>query len=228
MVRIINKNNSKQFGKIISGYMQLQKYGTHILEINNNNIKPCIYAMWHHDQCCIYGVGDKGHVSILISNSADGDIVAYAVEGLGFKTVRGSSGRKGAIESTLKMVELLESEECVAIMVDGPNGPLHKVKNGAIRIAKMSGAPIVPVGWYCPQFNFVNLPSWDKMTAPIGPCKIVNLYGDPIYVPKDITTEGEAEIRKQLKKSLEDIRKRLPEVHKEAIKNKSWQALKKK
>jgi len=222
MVRLINKNNAKHFGKIISGYMQLQKYGTHIYEINNNYLKPCIYAMWHHDQFCIYGVGNKDKVSILISNSADGDIVAYAVEGLGFKTVRGSSGRQGAIESTLKMVELLEQGESVAIMVDGPSGPLHNVKNGVVRIAKMSGAPIIPMGWYCNQLNFVNLPSWDNMTAPIGPCKIVNLYGDPIYVPKDATPEIESEVRKQLKASLEDIRKRLPDVHKEALKNKVW------
>ncbi len=222
MVRLINKNNAKHFGKIISGYMQLQKYGTLIHEVNNNYMRPCIYAMWHHDQFCIYGVQNKSTTSILISNSADGDIVAYAVEGLGFKTVRGSSGRAGAIESTLKMVELLEKGESVAIMVDGPHGPLHNVKNGVVRIAKMSGAPIVPMGWYCPQFNFVNLPSWDKMTAPIGFCKIINLYGDPIYVPKDATNDDESEIRKQLKAALEDIQRRLPEIHKEALKNRVW------
>lgn len=222
MVRLINKSNAKYVGNFLRGWMQLQKYFTHIHEVNNNNLKPCIYAMWHHDQFCIYGVQDKTKVSILISNSADGDIVAHAVEGFGFKTVRGSSGRQGAIESTLKMVELLEQGECVAIMVDGPNGPLHNVKNGVIRIAKMSGAPIVPVGWYCPQKNFVHLPSWDRMTTPLGDAKIINLYGDPIYVPKDVNADGEAEIRKQLKAALEDIQKRLPEVHKEAIKNKVW------
>lgn len=222
MVRLIKKENSKYVGKVVSGYMQLQKYFTHILEINNKNLKPCIYAMWHHDQFCIYGVQDKVNTSILISNSADGDIVAYAVEGLGFKTVRGSSGRKGAIESTLKMVELLENGESVAITVDGPRGPLHNVKNGAIRLAKMSGAPIVPVAWYCPQWNFVPLPSWDKMTAPIGDCKIVNLYGEPIYVSKDITHEEEAEVRQCLKASLEELQKRLPEVHREAKKNNLW------
>ena len=89
---------------------------------------------------------NKEKTSILISNSSDGDIVAYSCEGLGFKTVRGSSNRRGAIQSTMKMVELLEQGECVALMVDGPNGPLHRVKNGVVRIAKLSGAPIVPMG----------------------------------------------------------------------------------
>ena len=202
--------------------MQWQKSRTHIYNINNKEITPCIYAMWHHDQFCVYGVPDREKTSILISNSSDGDIVAYSSEGLGFKTVRGSSNRRGAIQSTMKMVERLEKGECVAIMVDGPHGPLHKVKNGVVRIAKLSGAPIVPMGWYCRQFNFVHLPSWDKMSAPIGHCNIVNLYGEPIYVPKDLPQEKEVEIRKQIKDSLDKIYKQLPEEYKKAKKNKVW------
>lgn len=227
MVRLINSENVIVLKKAINGYMQMQKYFTHILEINNRNIEPCIYVMWHADQFCIYGIQNKANLTVLISNSLDGDIVAYAVEGLGFKTVRGSAGKRGAIESSLHMAEWLNKGGCVALMVDGPHGPLHTVKNGAVRLAKMSGAPIVPMGWYCPQWNFVNLPSWDKMTAPFGDCKILNLYGDPIYVPKDLPQEKEADVRKQIKEALEDIQKRLPVEYKEAKKNKLWNNLKK-
>lgn len=227
MVRLINNKNVIVLKKAINGYMQFQKHYTHIVEVNNKNLTPCIYVMWHSDQFCVYGIEDKAHLSILISTSFDGDMVAYACEGLGFKTVRGSTGKRGAIESTLKMVELLDAGECVAIMVDGPNGPLHSVKNGAVRLAKMSGAPIVPVGWYCPQWNFVNLPSWDKMTAPIGDAKILNLYGEPIYVPKDLPQDREVEIRNQIKSALEDIQKRLPAEYEEAKKKKLWNNLKK-
>lgn len=227
MVRLINNKNVIVLKKTINAYMQFQKHYTHIVEVNNKNLTPCIYVMWHSDQFCVYGIEDKAHLSILISTSFDGDMVAYACEGLGFKTVRGSTGKRGAIESTLKMVELLDAGECVAIMVDGPNGPLHSVKNGAVRLAKMSGAPIVPVGWYCTQWNFVNLPSWDKMTAPIGDAKILNLYGEPIYVPKDLPQDREVEIRNQIKSALEDIQKRLPAEYEEAKKKKLWNNLKK-
>lgn len=51
----------------------------------------------------------------------------------------------------MQMLSRLKEGECVGIMVDGPNGPLHKVKNGAIKLAQMSGAPIVPAHWYSPQ-----------------------------------------------------------------------------
>lgn len=227
MVRLINNKNVIYLKKFINGYMQYQKHHTHIVNVNNKNLCPCIYAMWHSDQFCIFGVEDKAHLSILISNSFDGDLVAYSSEGLGFKTVRGSAGKRGAIESSLKMAELLNAGESIALMVDGPNGPLHSVKNGAVRLAKMTGAPIVPMGWYCKQWNFINLPSWDKMTAPIGDCNIVNLYGEPIYVPKDLPQDKEVDIRMQIKEALDDIQKRLPDVYREAKKNRSWDKLKK-
>ncbi|MBO7673170.1 lysophospholipid acyltransferase family protein [bacterium] len=209
-------------------YASFQRHMTFIHEINNKNLYPCIFAMWHSDQFCVFGPEHPEKIHILISKSFDGNIVSSIATMLNFKTIRGSSNRKGAIESTLKMIEVLEAGECVAITVDGPHGPLHKVKNGVIKIAQKTGAPIVPVCWYSDQVNFLKLPSWDKMTAPLFPANIINLYGDPIYVPKDIKNEDYDFYRRKIKSALEDIQKRLPEEYKNAKKQKAWKNLKKK
>lgn len=221
-MRLINKKNIGIFKAIVKGFMKFQEPFTHIVEINNKELKPCIYVMWHSDQFCVYGIEDKSHLSILISTSIDGEIVAYATESLGFKTVRGSSKKRGAVEATMQMITRLKEDECVAIMVDGPSGPLHTVKNGAIKLAKLSGAPIVPVCWYSPQKNFIKLPSWDKMTTPVFDTKIVNLYGEPIYVPADSTPEQDAEYKKQIKDSLEELQRRIPHEWEEAKKANLW------
>ena len=178
--------------------------------------------MWHSDQFCVYGIEDKAHLSILISNSIDGEIVAYATESLGFKTVRGSAKKRGAVESSMQMLSRLKAGECVAIMVDGPNGPLHVVKNGAIKLAKLSGAPIVPVCWYSAQKTFITLPSWDKMTTPVFDTKIVNLYGEPIYIPADSPPEDDVKFKQIIKESLEDLQRRIPDVWQEAKKANLW------
>lgn len=198
---------------------------TFIYEINNKNLYPCIFAMWHSDQFCIFGPEHPEKISILISKSFDGNIIASIADMLGFKTIRGSSNREGAIQSTLKMIEALNSGECVAITVDGPRGPLHKVKNGVIKIAQKTGAPIVPVCWYSNQPNFIKLPSWDKMTVPLFDTNVVNLYGEPIYVPQDAKAEDYEIYREKIKNSLEDIQKRLPEEFKKAKKQNVWKDL---
>lgn len=227
----MNKKIIKKFTKpiLIAGckaFMWFQKYHTHILEINNKHLKPCIYVMWHHNQFCVYGIPDKSNLYVLVSKSFDGDIVNKGVEMLGFKTVRGSANKKGAIECSMQMIEHLQEGKSVAIMVDGPAGPYHKVKNGAIKIAQMTGAPIVPVVWYSDQWNWVQLPSWDKIECPLAGTKLVNLYGEPIYVPKELSKEDIEEYKAKIKSSLDELTKRIPEEFKKAKKNNMWKNLK--
>ena len=227
MVRLASRENLKFLKKVIVGYMQVQKHLTNIIEFGNPYIKPCIYAMWHSDQFCIYGVQNRSEVNFLISTSNDGDMVAAGCESLGFKTIRGSYKSRGAVEATMQMLERLKEGECVAITVDGPRGPLHSIKNGAIKLAQKSGAPIIPMVWYSKDKMFFTLPSWDKMTAPIGYAEIVNLYGEPIYVPEELDDEKLKEIKNQIKESLEALQKKAPEVYREAKKNKLWKKKKK-
>ena len=66
---------------------------------------------------------------------------------MGFKTVRGSKGRRGAVEATMNMISALHKGEDCAMMVDGPKGPPKIVKDGIIKVAKMAGVPIVPTTW---------------------------------------------------------------------------------
>lgn len=222
MVRLINDSNIDFLANTAYRLMRLQEFFTHIHEYNNPNLKPCIYAMWHANQFLVHGLEDKANTSILVSNSIDGEVIARAVEKWGFKVVRGSAGKKGAVESTMQMLTRLKNGECVGIMVDGPHGPLHKVKNGAVKLAQMSGAPIVPAHWYSPQKTFINLPSWDKMKTPLGDCKILNLYGEPIYVNENATDEELSAAKENIRKQLLDLEAKAPEIYNEAKKQKLW------
>lgn len=219
MVRLINKSNIDKLAAIVNKILVLQRFFTHIIEINNPQIKPCIYAMWHENQFCIYGIQDKAHLNVLISNSSDGEIIARTVEDWGFKVVRGSTARKGCVTSTMQLITRLKGGECAALMVDGPHGPLHKVKKGAYTLAKETGAPIVPVHWYSKEKTFITLPSWDKMKTPFGRCNIINIYGEPIYVKPE---DSEEDVAQRLKAALFDLEKRAPEEFQKAKKLKLW------
>lgn len=218
MVRLINKNNMKQITNLAYTIMKVQEYFTYIAEYNNPNITPCIYAMWHENQFCLHGLPDRSNINILISNSLDGEIIAKVCEKWGFQTCRGSSARKGSVSATLKMISKLKNGENIAIMVDGPRGPLHKVKHGVITLAKEAKVPIVPVHWYSPNFTFVKFPSWDKISSPIGPCWLLNCYGEPIYTDN----KTDKQIAEEIKASLLELEKTAPEKYKEAKKLKLW------
>ncbi|MBO5739390.1 lysophospholipid acyltransferase family protein [bacterium] len=222
MVRLLNQDTTKYLALLVRGFFKIQEYFTHIVEVNHPDLDSCLYAMWHGNQCAIYGFKDKPTVSVLVSQSRDGDVVAKGIKPMGFKLVRGSKGRSGAIEASMQMIDALKNGERCAMMVDGPRGPAKVVKDGAIKIAKLSGKPIVPVCWYSTNFNWVKLPSWDGLRMPFLDVRLINLYGEPIYVPEDADDEALEKARLQLQNSLEDLDKRIPDEYKKVYWHGLW------
>lgn len=219
MVKLLNNQKEDRVANIIYKIFRFQENFTHIKEVNNPHISPCIYAMWHSHQLCIHGISDKEKLNVLISRSRDGSIIASVVEKWGFKTIRGSKGKKGAVEASMQMISALKAGENCAMMVDGPKGPAKVVKDGVVKVAKLSGVPIVPVYWYSTNFNFVQFPSWDKLRMPILDVNLVNLYGDPIYVTEESDVE---EVRQKIQTSLEELERKIPEVYKEVYRFGRW------
>ena len=214
MVRLLNEDTVKGLASLVRGLFRIQEYFTHIIEVNHpENVRPCLYAMWHGNQCAIYGLQDKGKVNVLISNSKDGEVVAHGISRMGFKIIRGSKGRKGAVEATMQMIDALKHGEACAMMVDGPRGPAKKVKDGVVKIAKLAGVPIVPMCWYSSNFNWVSLPSWDSLKMPILDVRLINLYGEPIYVPADGDENAEKEAIEKLQAALEDLDNRIADEY---------------
>ncbi len=222
MVRLFNDGAAKKVAKVIYAIFHMQELFTHIIRVDFPEVKPCIYAMWHKNQMSVYGHPNIGKLHVLVSRSKDGEMIADVIEHMGFKTVRGSKGKKGAVEASMQMITILKNGEDCAMMVDGPKGPPEIAKDGIIKLAKMAGVPIVPVSWYSTNFTWLKFPSWDGLRMPLFRTNLVNLYGKPIYVNEEDDVE---EKRKELQASLDDLEKRIPEAYKEVY---LWGQFKKK
>lgn len=229
MVRVVDRENRNRLADIVTAFFKFQQHFTHIEPVNFPNAEPCLYAMWHNNQCCVYGLPNKSTTNVLVSRSHDGEVVAHAIErAFGFKTVRGSKARTGAVEATMQMIDALKNGESGAIMVDGPKGPVYVAKDGAVKIAKLAGVPIVPVVWYSDNFNLLKFKSWDKLQVPFLDVRLINLYGEPIYVPKDGDEQSDEEYRLKLEKSLLELRDRAPEEYRKVYWHGLWKRRRKK
>ncbi len=220
MVQLMSKKNVHLMSNVVFGIFRIQEFFTHIVEVNRPPVKPALFAMWHCNQMAIYGIDHwTENFNIMVSRSRDGEMIARVIELMKFKTIRGSKGKKGAVEASMQMISKLKAGENCAIMVDGPHGPARVAKDGAVKIAKMAGVPIVPLCWYSKNPTWVKFPSWDGLRMPITNTNLVNLYGDPIYVGEDDDVE---EVRLKLQSSLEDLDKRIPEAYDEVYKWGLW------
>lgn len=132
--------------------------------------KNLIYACFHQDDltCLPYFGGQN--ITILISQSKDGQILASASEYLGYLTVRGSSHR-GGVAGLLAGMRKVQEGFSMTIAVDGPKGPIYKVKEGITAVSEKSKRPIVPVRGF-PERKKVFEKSWNKATLPMPFTKV--------------------------------------------------------
>src|SRR5687767_1051951 len=102
-----------------------------------------IYCLWHDRIFAgTYLLRDRGIV-VITSQSLDGEYIARFLKRLGYGTVRGSSSR-GGVGALVEMIRYMGARLSMAFTVDGPRGPRHEAKSGAVLLAKKTGNPMLP------------------------------------------------------------------------------------
>lgn len=163
--------------------------------------KQAIIALWHNrtfTPCYVYRycLGGKIPMSMLTSASKDGALLATVAGDYGMRVVRGSSHRRG-VAGFRDMLRELEEGCHMCITPDGPKGPRYKCHPGVVRLASVSGLPILPL---C--FDFSNCwrisKAWDGFVIPKPFSKVTVVVQEPLYVPKDIDDATQKEYMEKL------------------------------
>jgi lysophospholipid acyltransferase (LPLAT)-like uncharacterized protein len=168
--------------------------------------QPLIYAIWHGRILMIPWLNARlcrtagaQPVRVLASRSSDGEAVARFVRHFGLGITRGSSSRGGPA-ALRALSAALRAGEDVALIPDGPRGPSRQAQPGAVGLAALTGAPIVPLGfaaWPARQ-----LASWDAFMVPMPFARAAAVLGVPMVVSRD---DDRARALKELAQALEDV-----------------------
>ena len=147
-----------------------------------NNHTPYLFAFWHGKQLLPVLELNTHQTKrvVLVSPSKDGDILSAWLEKLGFETIRGSS-RKDNIKALAIMMRKLKSGYSIGYGIDGPIGPIYKVKPGMTHMAQKYGIDIIPVGSAFTRKWIFNK-AWDKYEVPKPFSKAILYLGKPFHV----------------------------------------------
>jgi lysophospholipid acyltransferase (LPLAT)-like uncharacterized protein len=143
-----------------------------------------IYASWH--QRFFPGIiffATRKPISIMISQSRDGELISKIVYDLGWYPVRGSSS-KGGGQALKDIKKLVRKGYKIAHIVDGPRGPFGVVKPGLLIIAQASGMPIVPAITSAEKKWVFN--SWDKFMVPKPFARVIIRFSNEIHIPRKL------------------------------------------
>lgn len=161
-----------------------------------------IYASWH--QRLIYHVHRLSYrnVTVMVSQSRDGEYAARFINALGIKDVRGSSSH-GGTDALNELKNRMKDGTNGGMVLDGPLGPPRVAKIGTVILARLTGSPIIPIAWGADRCWELNI--WDRFIIPKPFARISYCYGEPIWVPSSANDEEMEECRRLLEDRLNSM-----------------------
>ncbi|WP_138468404.1 lysophospholipid acyltransferase family protein [Poseidonocella sp. HB161398] len=148
------------------------------------NRDPMIFCAWHARLACTPFVGPLigRKAKVLVSDHADGQIIAELLRAVGFEPIllQTSRSKTGSLRAALHE---LRAGGTLGMTPDGPMGPPERSKPGAIILAGLSGVPIVPLGYAARPA--IRLPSWDRFVLPLPWGRGVMSAGPPLSIGRD-------------------------------------------
>ena len=168
--------------------------------------EPVIFCTWHNRLYCgpYLLPTDKLVINALQSSHSDGMMTDILFKLINMKIIYGSSKKKG-VSAFIKMIKAIENGESIAITPDGPKGPKEIVKDGIIKLAQTTGAPIVPLFWKVKNHKLLN--SWDNFIIPFPFSKGVYIFGEPIHVKRKVTAKKLFQIKNSIQNEFDKLTK---------------------
>jgi len=158
-----------------------------------------IVCFWHGRLLAMPFAYKGRRAKVLISRHGDGEFIARVIRYFGLGAVRGSF-KKASVSSIREILSELQQGSIVGITPDGPKGPRYRIKPGIVELAKLTQRPILPVAYSASRKMVFS--SWDRFVFPYPFSRVLFLWGDPLYVPRDASGSAVEEKRQELEKAL--------------------------
>jgi lysophospholipid acyltransferase (LPLAT)-like uncharacterized protein len=155
-----------------------------------------ILAFWHRHLLLMPYAYRGRKISVLVSQSKDGELIASTVARLGIDSTRGSSSR-GGVSGMKTMLRKAADGWDIAFTPDGPRGPAREVQPGVTLTAAATGLPIQPVAIAASRAKLLR--SWDRFLVPLPFSTVHIVYGEPLTVKRrSDTAEAAMELKRRL------------------------------
>ena len=189
--------------KLLGATVKFEVEGWENLEATSAGGKLPIYTTWHDSVFLSTYFWRSRGIVVMSSRSFDGEYTGRLIKRFGYGTVRGSSTR-GHTGASIEMIRLMRAGCPAGFMIDGPKGPRHVAKMGAVLIAKKAGQPILPFV-IVPARSWEIRKSWDQTQIPKPFTRARVIIAPPISVEADAAAGVLNAKRDELQSTLEAL-----------------------
>ena len=166
-------------------------------------------VFWHGGYLPLFFLLAGRPARILTSRSFRGEVIAEICCRFGYDG--GPIPEPAGGTALDAMRRALDGCRLAALAVDGPLGPVHVVKPGAVRLASDLAFAVLPVAAAANR-SWVLARQWDRMEIPRPFTRLSLVCGEPIQIPAGLPEAEVAVWCCRLRESLEAVEQRAREL----------------
>lgn len=168
-----------------------------------------MFSFWHGKYVALFALLRGRSACVFTSKSNRGEVISDICRRFGYHCVQIPDNGRAYSISTMRRA--LVDHQNGGIAVDGPVGPYHRVKKGAIKLASELGYEVVPAS-VCARRRRVLKHRWDRLEIPGLFTRVGFVIGAPIQVPPNLCPEEINRLAERLGQSLESLDQRAAEL----------------
>jgi len=154
--------------------------------------QPVILSCLHRDILPAIIHVKPARPALLVSTSPDGDILLRTLGDKDYRFVRGGTG-DGGKKAFVELVRHLEAGHNVGLAVDGPKGPFGHIADGILQLARLTGAPIVPLVANAQRASVLG--TWDRTVVPWPWSRVTFRQGELVHISRQATADELAQAK---------------------------------
>jgi hypothetical protein len=166
-------------------------------------------VFWHGGYLPLFYLLAGRPARILTSRSFRGEVIAEICRRFGYDG--GPIPDPGGGTTLDAVRRALDGCQLAALAVDGPLGPAHVVKPGAVRLASELAFAVLPVAAAASRSK-VLARRWDRMEIPLPFARLGLVCGEPFHIQAGLPEEEVASWCFRLREGLEAVERRAREM----------------
>ncbi len=171
--------------------------------------KPVLFCFWHGKYVPLFALLRGRPACVFTTRSARGEVIAEVCRRFGYACVQVPARSQGQAFELMRRA--LTRHANGGIAVDGPLGPYHRVKRGAIKLASELGYLVIPASASARRKR-VFRHRWDRLELPGLFTQVGLAVGEPVEIPPAIGSEAAQAMAQSLRKALEALDKRAEQL----------------
>ncbi|MEM1370985.1 MAG: glycosyltransferase N-terminal domain-containing protein [Pseudomonadota bacterium] len=176
---------------------------------------PFIAACWHGQFMMLVAMNKRAGLptSAMVARHGDAELIGEAMRQFDVELIRGAGaghrkkdrGGSAALRGSARALSE-GNGRTIVMTADVPPGPARRAGEGIIKLAQMTGRPIIPLAAASSQYW--SLRTWSRLTFNLPFSRMGYLAGQPIFVARNSSPEQIEEARLALEVSLNEMTQR--------------------